>query len=121
MRLSVSEGDEIFDHIINWLATQPGFRNALSLRIGTCYSDLAKKHELIELEPTAIGPDGSGIQFNFSNEISEVKYCEQSLDLVVHLVEELFSNPKNAKCSQDDGGIHAEAITAHVVEDHENV
>lgn len=66
--ISVSEGDEIFDHIINWLATQPGLRNALSLRIRTYYSDLAKEHELIELDSTAIGPDGSGIQFNFSNE-----------------------------------------------------
>lgn len=66
--ISVSEGDEIFDHIINWLATQPGLRNALSLRIGTYYSDLAKEHELIELDSTVIGTDGSGIQFNFSNE-----------------------------------------------------
>lgn len=46
---------------------------------------------------------------------------KQTLDLVVELVEELFGEPKKAKCSQDDGGIHAEAITSHVVEDHENV
>lgn len=69
VEVAIDEGDKIYNHMINWIATHPSLMNALTMRVKT-YGDgpLEEEQEPAGRKQTAIRADGSGIELKFSDE-----------------------------------------------------
>lgn len=68
--ISVASGDEIYLHMMKWLASQPKLINSRSLSAETLSKTAWEGEEENETDVTShgIGPDGTGIYLNFSNQ-----------------------------------------------------
>lgn len=69
VEVAIDEGDKIYNHMINWIATHPSLMNALTMRVKT-YGDgpLEEEQEPAGRKQTTIRADGSGIELKFSDE-----------------------------------------------------
>lgn len=68
-QISISDDDEMFKHMLKWLANQPKMVNSRFLRAETNYSSLFDMDsEYTELTSTAIDANGAGVSINFSNQ-----------------------------------------------------
>lgn len=69
--IAVASGDDIYLHLIKWLAAQPALANSRALSAETMSKTAWEADEESESDLSAhapIGPDGTGIYLNFSNQ-----------------------------------------------------
>lgn len=68
--ISVASGDEIYLHMMKWLASQTKLINSRSLSAETLSKTAWEDEEENETDVTShgIGPDGTGVYLNFSNQ-----------------------------------------------------
>ncbi|KAK1760871.1 BCS1 N terminal-domain-containing protein [Echria macrotheca] len=70
--ISISNNDEMFLHMIKWLASQPSLVNSRSLSAETFSPNMwEESEENISMIMGRIAADGSGINLNFSNQESK--------------------------------------------------
>lgn len=66
--IHVSSGDEIYLHMIKWLASQPKLVNSRSLTAETLSKTAWEEEDEADVLATRISPDGEGVYLNFSNQ-----------------------------------------------------
>lgn len=66
--IHVSSGDEIYLHIIKFLASQPKLVNSRSLTAETLSKTAWEEEDEADVLATRISPDGEGVYLNFSNQ-----------------------------------------------------
>ncbi|KAK2602428.1 hypothetical protein N8I77_008960 [Diaporthe amygdali] len=66
--IHVSSGDEIYLHMIKWLASQPRLVNSRSLTAETLSKTAWEEEDEADVLATRISPDGEGVYLNFSNQ-----------------------------------------------------
>ncbi|KAK7731713.1 hypothetical protein SLS53_008657 [Cytospora paraplurivora] len=66
--INVSSGDEIYLHLMKWLASQPTMFNSRSLTAETLSKTAWEEEEEADVLATRISPDGQGVYLNFSNQ-----------------------------------------------------
>jgi mitochondrial chaperone BCS1 len=66
--IHVSSGDEIYLHMIKWLASQPNLVNSRSLTAETLSKTAWEEEDEADVLATRISPDGEGVYLNFSNQ-----------------------------------------------------
>lgn len=66
--ISISNSDEMYNHMMKWLAGQPKLVNSRSLTAETFSRSMWEDEDGVELVTGNIGADGSGIFLNFSNQ-----------------------------------------------------
>lgn len=66
--IHVSSGDEIYLHLIKWLASQPRLVNSRSLTAETLSKTAWEEEDESDVLATRISPDGDGVYLNFSNQ-----------------------------------------------------
>ncbi|POS80649.1 hypothetical protein DHEL01_v200974 [Diaporthe helianthi] len=66
--IHVSSGDEIYLHMIKWLAAQPKLVNSRSLTAETLSKTAWEEEDEADVLATRISPDGEGVYLNFSNQ-----------------------------------------------------
>lgn len=66
--ISVASGDEIYLHLMKWLASQPKLVNSRALSAETLSKTAWEEEEENETDVASIGADGAGVYLNFSNQ-----------------------------------------------------
>ncbi|KUI71293.1 putative mitochondrial chaperone BCS1-B [Cytospora mali] len=66
--IDISSGDEIYLHLMKWLASQPKMVNSRSLTAETLSKTAWEEEEVSDVLATRISPDGEGVYLNFSNQ-----------------------------------------------------
>lgn len=66
--ITVNSGDEIYLHMMKWLALQPRLANSRSLTAETVAKTAWEDEDENEITKAKIDADGSGVYLNFSNE-----------------------------------------------------
>lgn len=66
--IDISSGDEIYLHLMKWLASQPKMVNSRSLTAETLSKTAWEEEEESDVLSTRISPDGGGVYLNFSNQ-----------------------------------------------------
>ena len=66
--IEVSSSDEIYLHIMKWLANQPKMANSRSLMAETVGKTAWEDEDESDVLKTRISADGSGVYLNFSNQ-----------------------------------------------------
>jgi len=64
----ISGNDEIYTHIMRWLAQQPGMANSRSLMAETVGRTAWEDEDESDVLKTRISADGTGVYLNFSNQ-----------------------------------------------------
>ncbi|KAI3396361.1 hypothetical protein diail_12251 [Diaporthe ilicicola] len=70
--IHVSSGDEIYLHLIKWLASQPRLVNSRSLTAETLSKTAWEEEDEADVLATRISPDGEGVYLNFSNQEAQM-------------------------------------------------
>ncbi|KAK4104886.1 hypothetical protein N658DRAFT_419409 [Parathielavia hyrcaniae] len=66
--IEVSNSDDIYYHLMKWLAAQPKMVDSRSLTAETASKGAWEEEDESELQTARVSPDGSGIFLNFSNQ-----------------------------------------------------
>ncbi|KAK3936146.1 BCS1 N terminal-domain-containing protein [Diplogelasinospora grovesii] len=67
--IHINSGDEMFLHMMRWLALQPGLVNSRSLTAETTSKTAWEEEEQdLDITKSSISADGSGVYLNFSNQ-----------------------------------------------------
>ncbi len=66
--IAISSGDEIYLHMMRWLAQQPRMVNSRSLMAETVGATTWEDEDESDVLKTRISADGSGVYLNFSNQ-----------------------------------------------------
>lgn len=66
--IQISSTDDIYFHLMKWLASQPSMVNSRSLTAETASKGAWEEEEESELMTTRVSADGSGIYLNFSHQ-----------------------------------------------------
>lgn len=78
--IHISSSDEMYMHVMKWLAIQPRMTNSRSLTAETVSKTAWEEEEEAVLDVPTISPDGTGIYLNFSNhEAKAVSFPQVSL------------------------------------------
>ncbi|KAL2135395.1 hypothetical protein VTI74DRAFT_8628 [Chaetomium olivicolor] len=70
--IDISSSDDIFLHMMKWLASQPNLFNSRSLTAETASKGAWEDEDESELKITRVSPDGSNVYLNFSNQEAKV-------------------------------------------------
>ncbi|PSS00794.1 BCS1 N terminal-domain-containing protein [Coniella lustricola] len=68
----ISSSDEIYFHLLKWLASQPRLLNSRSLTAETVSQSAWEEEDEADLLATRISADGEGVYLNFSNQEAKV-------------------------------------------------
>ncbi|KAJ4302172.1 hypothetical protein N0V88_002308 [Collariella sp. IMI 366227] len=66
--IQINSGDDIFFHMMKWLASQPNLFNSRLLTAETASKGAWEEEDESELKLTRVSPDGSNVFLNFSNQ-----------------------------------------------------
>lgn len=83
--IHISSSDEMYLHMMKWLASQPNMFNSRALTAETTSRTAWEEEEEAEVVSTNISADGSGVYLNFSNQEAKSVSLQCPLSILLKL------------------------------------